>query len=142
MRKVIVFSSRNASVREVAASTLTFSYNLPESLKFPEPYVARLLATLPRPQNIVFVQPDFVELQLVNGEREPFLGTSGAAAESSWVALATTEIPAIGLIKIRTYNAHAIGVNANFTLIVEFAPRRLTDLSFLLPTAAGVAYGT
>ena len=127
MRKILVFKSQGASVREVNQSTLTFNYSLPETLKFDEHYSARLLSTLPRPQNIVFVQPDFVEHQLVNGEWEPFLGTSGASHISSWVNLAGNEILPLGLIKLRTHNGNAIGANSNFTLVIEIAPRRLID---------------
>ena len=123
MRKIIVFNSREAALRESLQSTFTFSYSLPETLHFEEPHAVRLLSIIPRPNTVVFIQPDFVAPQIVQDRFEPFLAASGASHNDSWVDLAVNEIPAIGLIRIRNHNGNAIGANTNFTIIIEVASK-------------------
>lgn len=90
-------------------------------LKFTEPHYARLLY-LGGSANPVLVFADFLQRQQVNGELEPYLGTSSPQSPNSWVRLDTDSIPEIGYIKLRRADNQAITTAApRFTVVIEIA---------------------
>ena len=99
------------------------SYHLPNSITFSEPHYARLVWIHPRPETPVYILPDFVKKSVIDNERLPFLACSSSSAQATWIPLANNEfLPAVGTIKVVTYNKARLGPNTSFTLIVEIAP--------------------
>ena len=111
---------RSFLVEEKKVSTLAFSYNLVDPLKFTEPHCARLL-WLGGSKNPCLLFADFVERQNVNGSFEPFLASTAAGAKTGWVPLASNQIPQIGYYKLRRANLAALGAGT-YTVVVEIAP--------------------
>lgn len=127
MNKIIIVSSRDAAHRQISGRKIVFSYNLPETLHFTEPHVVRLLFSVPAPRagQEVSVQPDFAAPHIVNGTYQPWVGSSAWNQIATWVDLATSQVPATGLITLSLIRGTAIPAASQYTLGFEFIPKRL-----------------
>ena len=127
MSHIIAANSKFADFRQALHGTFVFSYKLPEKLCFTEPHFARLLWIQPRPKTPVFILCDFVVNQSINGERLPFLGSSGNSQQgtvTAWVPLAANTVAATGLIRVVTHNKLELSDNTAYSLLIEIAPAR------------------
>jgi hypothetical protein len=118
--KIVVQSSQSSETR-LEGSNFAISYSLPWSLLFLEPHFARLLFVGGYSKGL-FVFADFVELQYVNGKVEPFLGCSSTSAVNTWVPLASTHIPSIGYLHVRSAKGRTpADLGDKLNIVIEIA---------------------
>ena len=119
---LVVQNSKTSKVNRRVASEYTLSYDLAKPLEYKEDHFARLVS-LSGSKVIVLVFADFVRRQQVNGQLEPFLGTSASNSLNSWVPLANNSVIPIGCLHIRTANKSSIPAGTKLTVVIEIASK-------------------
>ena len=117
---LVVQNIKNSKVNYRVGSEYTLSYGLAKPLEYKEDHFARLVS-LSGAKEVVLVFADFLRRQQVNGQLEPYLGTSAANSRNSWVPLANNSVPAIGLMRIKTANTKHFSAGSNITVVIEIA---------------------
>ena len=79
---LVVQNTKKSKVNIREGSEYILSYDLAKPLKYKEDHFARLVS-VSGTREIVLVFTDFVQRQQVNGQLEPFLGTSAANSRNS-----------------------------------------------------------
>ena len=110
--------------------TYTVSYELTKPLEYEEDHFARLVS-LSGAKEVILVFADFVRQQHVNGNLEPYLGTSALASRNSWVPLTNNFIPSFGLLHFRKANLTTLPAKKlepttpgnTLTAVIEIAPK-------------------
>ena len=97
-------------------------YILTRPKQYTEDHFARLVS-LSGAKDVILVFADFVQRQEVNGQLEPFLGTSAANTVNPWVPLANNTIPTLGILHLKKANRLTIPSGKRLTAIIEIASR-------------------
>ena len=137
MSDLIVIQNGNSTVnkRWDKGNYYTISYTLVKDLEYKEEeYFARLVS-VSGAKEVVLVFADFVRRQHVNGELEPYLGSSATTGRNSWVPLANNVIPSFGLLHLRKANLTSLPAKKikntsdsetpgyTLALVIEIAPK-------------------
>jgi len=125
MRKIFVIDSAFSAQKELIGGDYYFSYNFPKEYSFAEPHFARLLwfysTNLKTP---FYLCVDFIEFQVINNERLPFLACTGEGFDTFWSPLARNFIPSSGFIRLKPHSTTAFPKKeANITVAIEIAPQ-------------------
>ena len=128
--RVLVFPSKSAVVKElVTKQSIRFSYHIPHTLKFTEPYYARL-AGVAGTSATVLVYADFVSTQIVDGSHQQLLGFKSQTRGNFWVPLSSDTLSSTGFITVETIAATALFSNPDkdkLLVVVELAPQSLIN---------------
>ena len=126
MAQIIVLQSKKAELRERidGGKAIRFSYRLPKTLSFTQPYVARLAGCSGITRTVV-VCCDFVSQQVFNSGYKSIVGYKAQTSSPTWVPLANDSIPAVGFVEIICLSAESKFSEADLgkvTVAIELIP--------------------
>ncbi len=120
--QIYVFSSESASQKFVIKDKFYFSYILPEPAKqFEEPHFARLLWVYPKTKTPLYICADFVQEQLIDGKRIPFIGCTDGAFQIFWAPLVINPLPTTGVIFASSCGGENLRLNLKLYVGIEIA---------------------
>ena len=120
MPLIIVTRSELSVDSHYSEGRYVIAYQLPESLLFEEPHYARLVYAS-GVNNSCLLFADFVQLQVVDGSLQPYLGCTAIGAERSWVPLASNNLPSFGYFTVERLDRTKLPRAFSYRLIVEIA---------------------
>ena len=122
MTQLIVIQNSKSTANEKSGKGYIISYTLSKPREYKENHFARLVS-LSGAKEVVLVFTDIVQLQEVNGELKPFLGSSSTSSQKTWVPLVNDRLPSLGLVYLEKANSLPLPAGKNITLIIEIASR-------------------